>query len=306
LYATTEGVGGARQPERPTGRDVVSRWIRGGVSVDHRPLSNFRTDHAEWLDGQLTASVAGPMRAGLVTLDRVSRDGMRVRASAGKSSSRRRPTLEEHLEIATERVNRPREELEADLAASSTRCTAARKRAAEDREGRVRRASIEVEKVKARREARGRGDESPPRASTTDPEARVMKRGDGGFRPADDVQFATAGDSLVIVGVDVTDQGSDGGLMDPMVVPVEGRDGEAPKEWLGDGGFSTTDDIEAVSRRGTTVSTPVKDVEKGRKKGVDPFQPLASDTPALAEWRTRMGRRNRGRSIGSGARASSA
>jgi transposase len=289
LYATTEGVGSARQLERLTGRDVVYRWICGGVSVNHRLLANFRTDHAEWLDGQLTASVAGLMEAGLVTLNRVSQDGMRVRASAGKSSFRRQPTLEEHLAIATEQVNQLREELETDPAASWNRCAAAKKRAAEDREQRVRQALVEVEKVKAQREARNRGDESPPRASTTDPEARTMKMGDGGFRPAYNVQFATAGDSLVIVGVDVNNQGSDGGLMDPMVAQVEGRYDETPKEWLADGGFSTTDDIEAVANRGTTVYAPVKDAEKKKKKGLDPFQALPSDTPKLAEWRTRMG-----------------
>jgi transposase len=289
LYATTEGVGSARQLERLTGRDVVYRWICGGVSVNHRLLANFRTGHAEWLDGQLTASVAGLMEAELVTLNRVSQDGMRVRASAGKGSFRRQPTLEEHLAIATEQVNRLREELETDPAASSTRCAAAKKRAAEDREQRVRQALVEVEKVKAQREARNRGDESPPRASTTDPEARTMKMGDGGFRPAYNVQFATAGDSLVIVGVDVNNQGSDGGLMDPMVAQVEGRYDQTPKEWLADGGFSTTDDIEAVANHGTTVYTPVKDAEKKKKKGLDPFRPLPSDTPELAEWRTRMG-----------------
>jgi hypothetical protein len=289
LYATTEGVGSARQLDRLTGRDVVYRWICGGVSVNHRLLSDFRVDHADWLDGQLTASVAGLMKEGLVTLNRVSQDGMRVRASAGKSSFRRQPTLEEHLTTATEQVNRLREELEADPAASSTRCAAARKRAAEDRQQRVRQALVEVEKVKAQREARNRGDESPPRASTTDPEARVMKMGDGGFRPAYNVQFATAGDSLAIVGVDVNNQGSDGGLMDPMVTQVKDRYDETPKQWLADGGFSTTDDIEEVSKHGTTVYTPVKDAEKKQKKGLDPFQPLASDTAALAEWRTRMG-----------------
>jgi transposase len=289
LYATIEGVGSARQLQRLTERDVVYRWICGGVSVNHRLLANFRTNHTEWLDGQLTASVAGLMKAGLVTLNRVSHDGMRVRAGAGKSSFRRRPTIEEHLAIATEQVTRLREELETDPAASSTRCTAAKKRAAEDRQARVGQALVEVEKVKAQREARSRGDESPPRASTTDPEARVMKMGDGGFRPAYNVQFATAGDSLVIVGVDVNNQGSDGGLMDPMVTQVEGRYGETPKQWLADGGFSTIADIEAVSNHGTKIYTPVKDADKKLKKGLDPFQPLPSDTPALAAWRARMG-----------------
>jgi hypothetical protein len=46
--------------------------------------------------------------------------------------------------------------------------------------------------------------------STTDPDARVMKMGDGGFRPACNIEFATDVDSRVMVGVAVTNipQGS--------------------------------------------------------------------------------------------------
>jgi hypothetical protein len=128
-----------------------------------------------------------------------------------------------------------------------------------------------------------------PRASTTDPQARTMKMGDGGFRPAYNVQFATAGDSLVIVGVDVNNQGSDGGLMEPMVEQIKERYAKTPKELLADGGFSSADDIEALLKHATTAYTPVRDIEKKQKKGVDPYQPLASDTPVLAEWRIRMG-----------------
>src|SRR5947209_10352021 len=60
-----------------------------------------------------------------------------------------------------------------------------------------------------------------PRGSTTDADARVMKMGDGGFRPAYNVQMATAGSEMggprTIVGVRVTNVGSDMGSVTPMV-----------------------------------------------------------------------------------------
>src|SRR6202040_1658448 len=46
-----------------------------------------------------------------------------------------------------------------------------------------------------------RARSKPPRASTTDAEARVMKMADGGFRPAFNVQFATATDSQLLAAV---------------------------------------------------------------------------------------------------------
>ncbi|MFO0714549.1 MAG: hypothetical protein U0353_32205 [Sandaracinus sp.] len=50
-------------------------------------------------------------------------------------------------------------------------------------------------------------DDDGPRVSTTDPSSR-MKMGDGGFRPAYNVQYATDTESRVIVGVAVTNVGS--------------------------------------------------------------------------------------------------
>jgi len=86
-----------------------------------------------------------------------------------------------------------------------------------------------------------------------------MKMGDGGFRPAYsfrpayNVQFATDGKARVIVGVDVTNSGSDRGQMASMHKEVLDRYGKLPEHYLVDGGFATKDDITVVEqRRGTT------------------------------------------------------
>ena len=60
------------------------RWLR-------RSLSDFRSAHAGWLDRTLTASVAVLLHKRLV---RVAQDGLKVRASAGAASFRRRESLE--------------------------------------------------------------------------------------------------------------------------------------------------------------------------------------------------------------------
>ncbi len=55
-----------------------------------------------------------------------------------------------------------------------------------------------------------------------------------------------------------------------------------------DGGFAKKEVIEEVSSAdgGTTVYAPV---QKPRKEGRDPHQPLPGDSAAMAEWRQRMG-----------------
>ncbi len=289
LYATIDGVGSARRLARLCTEHIAYQWLCGGVSVNYHTLSDFRVGHVEFLDRLLTQSVSTLLHQGLIALNRVAQDGMRVRASAGSGSFRRRPTLEECLQEAESQLAALKQESEQDPSAEDRRHQSARKRAARERVEKLRQALDEVAEVEQKMERREKGSGCKARASKTDPEARRMKMGDGGFRPAYNVQFATTTDTLVIVGADVTNAGSDGGLMSPMVDQIEERHGTRPDEYLADGGFSTLKDIEALESSGTQVYAPVKDEEKKRKKGEDPFGRRHGDSDEVAAWRRRMG-----------------
>jgi transposase len=287
LYATLRGVGSARELNRLCQDHAVYQWICGGVSMNYHTLSDFRTQHVELLDRLLTESVAVLMAEGLVTLDRVAQDGMRVRASAGTSSFRREPTLQEALAEAEKQVAQLRQELEADPAAQKTRQQAARQRAAEDRAQRIRAALDELPKIAASKNKKVK-DRSQARASTTDAEARKMKMPDGGFRPAFNVQLATATGSQVITGADVTNSGGDQGQLVPMVEQHQTRYQTKPKEALVDGGFVKKADFDAMSppQGSTTIYAPVMESKDPSR---DPHTPRDDDSPAVAEWRQRMG-----------------
>lgn len=284
LYATLRGVGSARQLNQLCRDHLAYRWICGHVSMNYHGLSSFRSLQGELLDRLLTESVALLMGEGLVTLDRVAQDGMKVRASAGAASFRREPTLEELLTDAESQVARLKQELDTNPAASKTRQQAARQRAAEERAARIRAALEQLPRIAESKKPR---DRDKARASTTDAEARVMKMADGGFRPAFNVQLATATDSQIITGVDVTNSGGDQGKMSPMVEQHEERYHERPKAVLIDGGFAKKADIDAVSppAGGTLVYAPVM---KSKDPGRDSHTPCDDDSPAIAEWRRRM------------------
>jgi transposase len=288
-YATVEGISSARRLETLCYRHDAFKWLCGAVDVNHHTLSDFRTGDAEWLGQQITAVVATLMQEDLINLNRVGQDGMRVRANAGSGSFKREAKLEELLEQAERQWERLQQGFENGSPELSARERAARQRAVRECRERLERAKEERKKVEASREARKKGDGKHARASTTDPEARRMKMGDGGFRPAYNVQFATTLDTLVITGVDVINAGSDGGQMDPMVEQIESEQGELPGEYYADGGFSVKEDIENVSRRGVTVYAPVKDADKKEREGKDPYAPQKRDTPNVAAWRERMG-----------------
>jgi transposase len=289
LYATVEGIGSAREIERRTTRDTPFKWICGGVSVNHTRLSAFRIGSPEVLDEVLTNSVAVLMQQGLVTLKRISQDGIRVRANASKTSFRREPTLKELQEEAKQHVADLKAGTDEHPSQVTARQKAAREQAAADREARIAKALAALPKLAAAREKRKKGDGKTTRVSTTDPEARTMKMANGGFNPAFNVQFATDNGSGIIVGVDVTSDGSDAGLCEPMIDQIEQRYGRVPDDALYDGGYGSVGEITALARRGIAVYTPVKEEEQKRAKGIDPFAPIPSDTPEVAEWRQRMG-----------------
>jgi transposase len=297
LYATVDGVGSAREIERLTEAHDAYRWICGGVNVNHHTLSDFRCARMDLLDELLTDSVAVLVDKGLVKLDRVAQDGMRVRASAGTRSFRRRSTLELCLKQARAQVQALKGELDAEPDASNRRRRAAQERAAKERQNRLAQALeqlAQVEKQKNKKAVAKKENESEeqhkkrtdPRASSTDAQARVMKMADGGFRPAYNVQFATTADSQIIVGIEVNNCGSDQGQLSPMLDQVQHRYDQCPAEWLADGGFACDADIEDAHRRGTTVYAPVR---HPRDSSRDPHVALPNDSEAIIQWRQRMG-----------------
>ena len=297
LYATLDGVGSGRELARLTRESDAYRWICGGVSVNYHALNDFRSGNERLMDEVLTANVAALASAGAISLERVAQDGMRVRADAGAASFRRQASLEQHLAEAGELVDDIKQRAAADPAAASRRAQAARARAAQLREERIRAALEQLPQVQAAKRRNGDKPEHA-RASTTDADARVMKMGDGGFRPAFNVQLATTCEDQVIVGVDVSNVGSDMAQMAPMLEQVIERTGTAPGQWLVDGGFPAHEQIDAVhecTKGQTEVIAPVPEPKrKAGKPGDDDTPPpdkhqrKEGDSEPVAQWRARM------------------
>jgi transposase len=283
LYAISEGVGAARELERLCAEHHAYQWLRGGVPVNYHTLSDFRTGHGAAVDELLTQVLAVLLQQQLIGVTRVTQDGLRVRASAGTSSFRRRKRLKDYLRQARTQLEAVR--AQAEEATSSARRRAAAERAARERADRLQRAVQELKKVQTQRAAQtgGNKSKSEPRASITDPTARRMRMGDGGYRPAYNVQLATETQAQVIVGVHVTNCGSDQGLAPPMLAEVERRTGQRPTEYLVDGGFTDKKTVEHYAARGVTLYGPVP-----VRAGNDPAVAQPKDSPAVREWRARM------------------
>jgi transposase len=292
LQATIDGIGSSRVLARLCEEHLVYRWLCGGVAVGYHTLADFRTGHGEVLNELLTKTVAVLLHEELIDLKRVAQDGMRVRAAAGASSFRRGKSIDSCLQEAQEQVKALQAQADEDTGAASRREQAAQQRAATERVSRLQAAREELKKlqeVNATQPKCRQKDQEDVRASTTDPECRKMKMPDGGFRPAYNVQFATTTEGGVIVGVDVTNEGTDGNQMPPMLDQIQERFEQKPQEMLVDGGFATVDAIDEAERNGTKVYAPLKEEAKQLDEGKDPYTRKKSDTDATATWRTRMG-----------------
>jgi len=292
VYATLQGEGSARELARLCQQHIGYQWLCGGVTLNYHTLADFRSQGGEKWDRLLTELVASLMAEGLVTLHRVAQDGMRVRASAGKSSFRREASLQRCLAEAEEQVATLRRLAEENPDALSRRQQAARERAARERQARIEAALEHRAELQAQRQKRAQAVGEPSqeaRASTTDPEARNMKFANGGYAPGYNTQFMTDVESGIVVGVDVTNAGTDGDQLPPMLDQVRERCGKDPEEVLVDGGFATKEAItDAAENHACTVYAPLNSEAKQLAKGQNPYAKKRGDSPAVAAWRERM------------------
>jgi hypothetical protein len=279
-----DGVGSAREVARLCTEHRAYRWICGGVPVNYHTLSDFRVEHGPALDEVLTQTLAVLMERKLITLQRVAQDGLRVRASAGSGSFRRKKKLRAYLKEARAQVEAVKQ-LAADPALNA-REKAARARAAREREERVTAALGALKAVEAKRRVEYTGGRKPkgePRGSTTDPEARKMRMANGGFSPGYNAQFATDAASGIIVGVSVTNSGSDSGQAPPMIEQIEQRTGHKPQAYLVDAAYTDKASVDTLAAWDVTLYGAVP-----TRWGKDPFQPQLTDSVAVSAWRQRV------------------
>lgn len=293
LLAILDGVGSARELERLCNRHIAYKWLCGGVSVNYHLLADFRSKHNEKWKSLFTQVVSSLLEQGLVTMNRVAQDGMRVRANAGKGSFRSKSRLEELSHEVEEQLDAL--ELQEDESACDLkkRKQATRKRAMESRKSRIEEALRNCELIEGQKEKNKKKNPNRKtkevRASTTDPESRHMQFSDGGYNPGYNVQFSTDVSSGIIVGVDCVNSGNDGHELPPMLEQFIENYELTPQEVLADGGFVTLDSILKVEQIGAKVYAPLRYEEQQLASGKNPYEKKPGDKPEVVNWRVRMG-----------------
>lgn len=272
VYALTLGINSAREVERRCEWDPAFRWLTGLEKVNYHTLSDFRVKKKKEADELFTQLLAVLSNEGLVNLEQVTLDGTKIQASASGKSFRREKTLQEHLELARQRIK----ELESEEGEGvNQRVAKAQQRARREKQERLELALKELEKVREQKEGEEKKKEA--RASGSDPEARIMKQSGGGFAPSYNTQISTDTAHGIIVDVEVTQAGNDYDQLLPAMERIGKRMGELPQQVVVDGGFVSRENVEGMAQEKVDLLGPLADDagkanRDGTRFGAEQFQ----------------------------------
>ena len=244
LYAISRGVREARALDEWAQYEPGCQWLLGLGRINYHTLSDFVTQYEAALDELFVQVLHMLMSEGLADLERVAHDGTKIRASAARASFKRQERLAECRKLAEEHLAALKQRPEAELSAARRK---ARQRAAEERLERIGRAEKELKQQAAQPTTQ------PKKASVTDPEARVMRQGDGGFAPSYNVQISTDARQGVIVAYEVSQAQEDSRELQPALERMEENAGRLPDQTLVDGGYTTRQNIVETAERPTEL-----------------------------------------------------
>ena len=284
IYAYKDGVSSAREIARLCEYHPAYQWVSGLEVVNYHTLADFRIRHQEALN-QLFIEILGVLsHEGLITLQRVMHDGTKVKACASDKSFHRKATLEDHLRLAREQVDQMGDPESEEL---SQRVAKARQRALRENQQRLGEALKALEQIEASRSKAS--EKEKVRASSTDPEARVMLQAKGAYGPSYNVQISTDARAKIIVGVGVTQAPTDAAELEPAVDRIEANMGQRPKQMVVDAGFTNQATMEAMTEKqvdliGALVERSGIAVNRLEQLGVSPeFYPHAFEYDASVD-----------------------
>jgi transposase len=250
VYGLTLGIGSARELERRLEQEPGLRWLCGDEAVNHHTLSDFRVEHGPALDKIFSQVLAALSQSGLVRLEELTVDGTKIQAQASAASLRREASLRERLEQAEAVV----QELSQGGGEGSARVQAARRRAAREQQQRLTQALQELQEIRCSKPA---GEREQARVSLSEPEARVMKNGQGGFAPSYNVQSVVDGAHKIVLDVEVTQAAGDQQQLRPALERLQAKLPAAENATvIVDGGYLTEYSIAEAAKDSVKLIGP--------------------------------------------------
>jgi transposase len=281
-YSIYLGINSAREIERRIEFDFVFRWIVADLKIGHTTLSDFLTQHITAFKSIFIEILGRLIHEGVLSLDLVAQDGSRVLASASHNSFRKELALQvclEQAELHLKAVLRGEDDPD-----PTPRRHAARRQAAYSFKIRIKKAIEVIKELRLKKQVSRdpHRRKKIPRASSTDPDSRLMKMSEGNIAPAYNIQLATAGSlmggPITIIGIMISQSGTDKGRLIPMCKEIQKNTGILPKVLMADADHVTYEEIREAHGK-VELLLPIPE-RAGGEHG-------ASDE-AIKEWKARM------------------
>lgn len=288
LYATIEGYGSAYNLEKLCQENIAYKWICGGVSIGRKTLSNFRIKSGDILESILINGVTALIKANVVDLEEISQDGLKVKACASEKSYRNKKSIAQVREIVQEHITRLKNELETNPSGAVEHRKKMKLRRLQEKQKRLEEAYKEVESCAEKKDAAQKRDRKKKltdhekakiKVSTTDPQARLMKMPQGGYKLAMNCEFAMDTKSGFIVGTRATNQENDSGQVGIMFDYLRNSYGITPKRYLADAGFRNNKDTQRLYENGCEVFMPIPIKEQ---------KVTNKNSEGVVKWKERM------------------
>lgn len=245
IYGYFYGARSSRRMERECKVNVEVMWLTGKLTPDHNTLSEFRKRNIKCMKPMFREFNKFCLKMDMFKLEYVSIDGSKFRAVNSKDRNFTLSKLDDRLK----RLDIHIEEYLAALEESDGE--EGRKLSREELEEKLKK----LQERKARYEGylKALEESGEGQMSLTDPDAKLMKEGNG-FGVGYNAQTAVDAESHLIAGFEMTNHPTDHGLLTEVASEVKKDMGKKTLEATADKGYHDPEDMAAALERGIVPS----------------------------------------------------
>lgn len=262
LYGYLNQVRSSRRLERECARNVELMWLLGRLAPDHKTIAEFRRQNAAALKAVCRAFVKFCTEAKLIDGQWVAIDGSKFQAVASKRAVVTRSKLEEQLKAIDRQVEGYLKSLDA-VDAVEGEAQESNRQAVREALVRLQERRADVAATKAILE-----ELKQTQHVVGEPEARLMKTGEGVSKVAYNVQTAVDEKNKLVVHHEVTSQPNDERSLLPMALATKEVLAAETLNVVADAGYSNGEQAKACEEAGITPYVPVQRAVNNKDGGI--------------------------------------
>jgi transposase len=263
LYGYLNQVRSSRRLERECGRNVEVMWLLNRLVPDHKTIAEFRRLNASPFKAVCRGFVRFCAEAKLIGGQWVAIDGSKFQAVASKRAVVTAAKLEEQLKAIDRQVQGYLESLDAADAAEGDAASGTDKRAVREALAKLKERRADVASTKA---ILAELDES--QHVVGEPEAKLMKTGQGASMVAYNVQTAVDAKNKLVVHHELTNEANDQRSLLPMALGAREAIKAEALNVVADAGYSNGQQAKQCEEAGITPYVPVQRAVNNTGEGI--------------------------------------